>query len=200
MGLDPRTSRLRRCDRVIGAGALALLVIMFLFKWYGVSSHASVGGVSFSTSANGWHTFTNSRWLWLVTIVVALAAVWVQLDQRGLALPGRPGELAGGLGALSMIFILYRIINHPTATTSTTVAGVHYTASSGIKIGIWLGLIAAAAITYGGYLEMQEQSTTPSPAREPTGGTGAAFSGLLGSTAPPAAKTSSADEPPAGAP
>ena len=36
--VDPRTSRLRRCDRVIGAGALALLVIMFLFKWYGVSS------------------------------------------------------------------------------------------------------------------------------------------------------------------
>jgi hypothetical protein len=198
MGLD--LSRLRRCDRVIGAGALALLVILFLFKWYGVSSHASVGGVSFSTSANGWHTFTNSRWLWLVTIVVALAAVWAKVDQRGLALPGRPGELVGGLGALSMIFILYRIINHPTATASTTVAGIHYTASAGIKIGIWLGLIAAAAITYGGYLEMQEQSTPPSPAREPTGGTGAAFSGLLGSTAPPAAKTSSADEPPAGAP
>jgi hypothetical protein len=177
MGLD--LSRLRRCDRVIGAGALALLVILFLFKWYGVSSHASVGGVSFSASANGWHTFTNSRWLWLVTIVVALAAVWVQADQRGLALPGKPGELVGGLGALSMIFILYRIINHPTATASTTVAGVHYTASSGIKLGIWLGLIAAAAITYGGYLAMQEQGTTLSAAREPTGATDAAFSGLV---------------------
>jgi hypothetical protein len=183
----------------MGAGALALLVILFLFKWYGVSSHASVGGVSFSASANGWHTFTNSRWLWLVTIVVALAAVWVRADQRGLALPGKPGELVAGLGALSMIFILYRIINHPTATASTTVAGVHYTASSGIKLGIWLGLIAAAAITYGGYLAMQEQGTTPSPAREPTGGAGAAFSGLLGSTAPPAPKTPPADRPPPGA-
>ena len=113
--------------------------------------------MSFSTSANGWHTFTNSRWLWLVTIVVALAAVSVTVDARGLALPGRPGALVGGLGALSTILILYRIINHPTAAASTTVAGVHYTASAGIKIGIWLGLIAAAAITYGGYLAMQER-------------------------------------------
>jgi hypothetical protein len=198
MGLD--LSRLRRCDRVTGAGALALLVILFLFKWYGVSSHASVGGVSFSASANGWSTFTNSRWLWLVTIVVALAAVWIEADQRGLALPGKPGELVAGLGALSMIFILYRIINHPTATASTTVAGVHYTASSGIELGIWLGLIAAAAITYGGYLEMQERGDSPADARELPGATSAAFSGLLGSTTPPAAKTGPADEPPAGAP
>jgi hypothetical protein len=192
-------SRLRRCDRVIGAGALALLVILFLFKWYGVSSHASVGGVSFSASANGWHTFTNSRWLWLVTIIVALAAVWIEADQRGQALPGKPGELVAGLGALSMIFILYRIINHPTATASTTIAGVHYTASSGIKLGIWLGLIAAAAITYGGYLEMQERGDSPADAREVTGGTSAAFSGLLGPASPPAPKTPPADRPPPGA-
>jgi hypothetical protein len=198
MGLD--LSRLRRCDRVIGAGALALLVILFLFKWYGVSSHASVGGVSFSSSADGWHTFTNSRWLWLVTIVVALAAVWTGAARRELALPGKPGELVGGLGALSTIFILYRIVHHPTATVNATVAGVHYTASAGIKIGIWLGLIAAATITYGGYLEMRERGGSPVQAHGATGTTGAAFSGLLGSTAPAAAETRPADEPPAGAP
>ena len=66
---------LRRSDRVIGISAIAFFVFLFFFKWFGVSSSASIGGASYSDSANGWHTFTNSRWIWIITIVVALAAV-----------------------------------------------------------------------------------------------------------------------------
>jgi len=56
------------------------------------------------------------------------------------------------LGAVSTLLILYRIIKHPTLD----VPGAH----AGIKIGIWLGLIAAGALTYGGYLAMQDEGTS----------------------------------------
>jgi hypothetical protein len=177
MNLD--ISRLRRSDQVTGVGAIALLIFLFVFKWYGVSSSSSVGGVSFSASANGWNAFTNSRWLWIITIIAALAVVWMKVAQRELQLPVQPSVIVAGLGALSTIFILYRIINHPTAGASGTIAGVHYSASAGIKIGIWLGLIAAAAITYGGYLAMQEEGTSLTDVREQAS---EAFGGLTAAT------------------
>jgi hypothetical protein len=190
MNLD--MSRLRRCDRVIGAGALALLVILFLFKWYGVSSNASVGGVSFSSSANGWHTFTNSRWIWIITIIVGLAFACTTAARNDPRLPVQPSAIVAGLGALSTVLILYRIINHPTAGANVTILHVHYTASAGIKIGIWLALIAAAAITYGGYLAMQEEGTTLSDVREQAVD---AFSGLAASAPPRASDAPGSPDP-----
>jgi hypothetical protein len=173
MGFD--IGGLRRSDRIIGIGAIAFFIFLFFFKWYGVSSSTSVGGVSYSDSANGWHTFTNSRWIWIITIIVALSAVAISAGVLKLKSPVQPGVLVAGLGALSAILILYRIIDHPSAGTSGTIAGVHYSASVGIKIGIWLGLIAALALTYGGYLAMQDEGTSLTDVREQASG---ALSGL----------------------
>ena len=87
-----------------------------------------------------------------ITIIVALVAVAISAGVLNFKSPVQPGVLVAGLGALSAILILYRIIHHPSAGTSGTIGGVHYSASVGIKIGIWLGLIAALGVTYGGYL------------------------------------------------
>jgi hypothetical protein len=157
---------LRRSDQIVGISAIAFFVFLFFFKWFGVSSSASVGGISYSDSANGWHTFTNSRWIWIVTIVVALAAVAISVGALNLKRPAHLGVLVAALGALSAILVIYRILDHPSAGTSGTIAGVHYSASVGIKIGIWLGLIAALGVTYGGYLAMQDEGASLSDVRE----------------------------------
>ncbi|MGP0103476.1 MAG: hypothetical protein ACLPUT_17865 [Solirubrobacteraceae bacterium] len=185
-------SRLRRSDRIIGGSAIAFLIFLFIFKWYGVSSSASIGGVSYSSSANGWHTFTNSRWIWIITIVVALGAVAISAGVLELKSPVQPSVLVAGLGALSVIFIVYRILDHPSAGASGTIAGVHYSASAGIKIGIWLGLIAAVGVTYGGYLGMQDEGTSLADVREQASG---AFSNLSAATSagPTPASAGSAD-------
>jgi hypothetical protein len=187
MSIDMRG--LRRSDRIMGIGAIAFFVFLFFFKWFGVSSSASVGGISYSDSANGWHTFTNSRWIWIFTILVALAAVAVSAGALNFKSPVQPGVLVAGLGALSAILIIYRILDHPSAGTSGTIAGVHYSASVGIKIGIWLGLIAALGVTYGGYLAMRDEGTSLSDVREQASG---AFSGLSAAGAGDSASGSSA--------
>jgi hypothetical protein len=187
MSIDMRG--LRRSDRIMGIGAIAFFVFLFFFKWFGVSSSASVGGISYSDSANGWHTFTNSRWIWIFTILVALAAVAVSAGALNFKSPVQPGVLVAGLGALSAILIIYRILDHPSAGTSGTIAGVHYSASVGIKIGIWLGLIAALGVTYGGYLAMRDEGTSLSDVREQASG---AFSGLSAAVAGDSASGSSA--------
>jgi hypothetical protein len=160
------SSRLRRADQIVGGGAIALFIFLFFFKWYGVSSSSSIGGVNFSDSANGWHSFAISRWIWLITIIVALAAVAVTAGVFKFNSPVQLSVVVAGLGALSTLLILYRIVHHPSAGLSGTIAGVHYSASAGIKIGIWLGLIAAAAITYGGYLAMQAEGTSLTDVRD----------------------------------
>jgi hypothetical protein len=188
--------RLHRSDRIIGISAIAFFVFLFFFKWFGVSSSASVGGgISYSDSANGWHTFTNSRWIWIVTIIVALAAVAISAGAFKIDSPVQTGMLVAGLGAVSAALIIYRIFDHPSAGTSGTIAGVHYSASVGIKLGIWLGLIAALGVAYGGYLAMQSEGTSLTDVRQQASG---ALSGL--SAAVSGDSTSSYSSAPVGDP
>jgi hypothetical protein len=193
-------SRLRRADQLVGAGAVALFIFMFFFKWFGgsVSGTLPAGGVgSLATSATGWQTFTNSRWVWLITIVVAVASLVMVAGQSRLDGPVQPSVVVTWLGSLSSLLIFYRIIHHPSA--NTTVGNLH--ASYGIKFGIWLGFIAALAITYGGYLQMQADGIELTPTREPDAD---AFTGMTvapsgRSTPAPTgpADAGSDDEPPA---
>ena len=193
-------SRLRRADQIIAGGAIALFIFLFFFKWYGVSTNATtIAGVNVggNFSRTGWETFTNSRWIWLLTIIVALGAVALVAGQRKLELAVPPGAIVAGLGALSTLLILYRIVHHPTASASFG----NFHASAGIKIGIWLGLIAAGTITYGGYLAMQAEDALIAQEGDPSSG---AFSNvaapLSGGSSPGSEGTAPAPAPPAPAP
>ena len=180
-------TRLRRADRIVGAGGIAFFIFLFFFKWLGVSSNvSSVAGINLNAneSANGWHSFTNSRWIWLIAIIVAIGSVVLVATQRKLNAPVQVGVLVAAFGAVSTALIAYRIIHHPSAHVSYG----PFHASVGIKIGIWLGLIAAGAVTYGGYLQMQDEGTSLADVRE------RAESAFTGVTSP--AGESPASEPP----
>src|ERR1700737_1706666 len=96
-------SRLRRADQIVGGGAIAFLIFLFVLPWYGVSTNVGeLRGVKIgSVSKSGWDTFTNSRWIWLITIIVALGAVVLVAGQRKLESPIQPSVIVAGLGALS---------------------------------------------------------------------------------------------------
>jgi|HubBroStandDraft_2_1064218.scaffolds.fasta_scaffold04693_8 hypothetical protein len=191
--------RLRRSDRIVGIGAIALFIFLFFFKWYGYSSNApTIAGVNISSSfsIDGWHAFSVSRWLWLITIIAALAVVAISAGVLQLKSPVQPGVLVAALGALSTLTILYRIVHHPTASAS--IGNFH--ASVGIKIGIWLGLIAAAAITYGGYLGMQDEGTSLADVREQASSALGGISAAVGGDASTSATAKPGDASAATAP
>lgn len=154
--MNVQLSRLRSADRLVAGAAIALFVVMFFFAWFGETVSGTLPGSNLSgagSSSSGWETFTVSRWIWLLTIVVAIASVVA--IARGSRLPTSlpPGAIVMLLGGLSAVVILFRIVHHPAASASF--GGFH--ASFGIKLGIWLGLIAALAIAAGGCLQLRAE-------------------------------------------
>ena len=151
-------SRLRSGDRMIAAGAIALFIFMFFFKWFGIDVPAIVSAFvaasHVSTSANAWHTLEAIRWLLFITVLVSLAWVALRGLGRKLELPISLTTIIAGLGALCTLLVLYRvIISHPFPHAQ-------------VKIGAWLGLISCALIAYGGYRSMSEEGTTLADVRE----------------------------------
>jgi hypothetical protein len=59
------------------------------------------------------------------------------------------------LGVISFLLILFRIIDTPTFASYGGVS-----ADGSVEFGIFLALIAAAGIGYGGYRAMQEEGTS----------------------------------------
>jgi hypothetical protein len=160
------TTRLRMGEVIAAVSAFVLFVVLFFFKWYGVSVSSAfkkVTGVTIpnvnlpgvSSSANGWHSLTILRWLILLTIIVAVGMAILTMTQRSVALPVSASVIVTGLGALTAILILYRIINQPGPNDLVTV-----------KVGAWLGFLSAAGVAFGGFQAMREEGTSFSQAAE----------------------------------
>ncbi len=195
--MSPELSRLRLGDKVVAIAALALFVFLFFFHWYGGSIEGLPEGghiTGATISSSGWDVFTSSRWVWLVTIIVALGAVFATSAAYRLEGPVQLGALVFGLGLLSSVLILYRIIHHPGASASGHGLHIHY----GIKFGIWLGFAAALAITAGGYLQLlAEAAERRGPEEEePQKPVAAAFTGLTVSGGEPPSEARAQDRAP----
>jgi hypothetical protein len=147
MGFDP--SRLRRGELLVGAGAVVLPASMFLLKWYGLSGQPAPTGAKLgsSTSVNGWHALTTIRWLELVTVVCGLWLVYLQASRRAPALSVTLSVIVTVLSFLTSLALLYRVlINEPGPVSLVE-----------LKPGAYVGLLAAIAITYGGYRSMRQE-------------------------------------------
>ena len=165
MGFEP--ARLRRGEWIAGAGAVLLLAFMFLLKWYGLKASIAptASALGLSTSVNAWNGLTNLRWLMLLTILVALLLVYFQGTRRAPAIPVTLSLFTMLLGGLTVLFLIYRVlINQPGPSDLIST-----------KVGAYLGLVAAAVLTYGGYASMRTEGIAPKdtvPVEELTLGAG----------------------------
>jgi hypothetical protein len=140
---------------IAAVSAIALLLIMFIFKWFGLDL-----GAGFSVSANAWQSFGFIDIILFITILVAVGLAAMKANQQSVNLPVAASALTAGLGILSLLLVLFRIISPPDfGAGGISVAGEDI-ADTSRKIGVFLGFIATAGIAYGGYLAMQEEGTS----------------------------------------
>jgi hypothetical protein len=143
--------RLSLGEKIAAASALLLFIFMF-FDWFKVEVS---GGELFSVSEGGsaWDALDVIPIILMLAIIAAIAVAVVRLTDAVFEPPVSMNAVVAILGAISVLLILYRIIDLPL---DTDIPGVEISRS----IGIYLSLLAAAGITYGGYRAMQEEGTS----------------------------------------
>jgi|GraSoiStandDraft_16_1057320.scaffolds.fasta_scaffold1072530_1 hypothetical protein len=153
-------TRLTQGEKIAGVSGIALILIMFIFKWFGLkftAGAAGLGSVSIEGSENAWHAY--GWFIVLVLLVTGFAAIGlaaIKASETEVGLPVAASAIVAGLGAISVIIIIISIISPPDLGVSVSGGGVDHTR----KIGVFLGLIAAAGLTYGGWRAMQEEGTS----------------------------------------
>lgn len=140
--------RLSTGEKIAGVSAILLFVFMF-FDWFSVS----VGHGLFSASTgNAWDWLDVIPIILLVAIVAAVGVAVVRLTEADLEPTISMNAVVAILGAVSFLLVLYRIVSPPDSGFSEVDVSPAF--------GIFLGLIAAAGIAYGGYRAMQEEGAS----------------------------------------
>lgn len=146
---------------IAAVSAVVLLLVMFIFDWFSVDfgeDELGIGGAvaDVDTGANAWTAFGFIDIVLFVTIVVAIGIAVMAATAQSANLPVAGSALVCGLGILCVLLVLFRIISPPGS------GDIPEGLDIGISrdIGVFLGLIAAAGIAYGGYAGMQEEGTS----------------------------------------
>jgi hypothetical protein len=156
-------------EKVSAVSAVLLFVFMF-FDWFGVEV-SGVPGFSGTVSSSGggsaWDALDVIPIFLMLAIVAAIGVAVIRLTDADVEPPVSMNAIVAGLGGFAVLLILYRIVSPPDFGSF---GGVSVDAT--LKFGIFLGLIAAAGIVYGGYSAMREEGTTFGGEADRLGGSG----------------------------
>jgi hypothetical protein len=158
-------SRVRGGELIAAVGGVVLLIALLFLNWYSVEGSIDIGFGDFEVSAgastafNAWDgqgilgTLAN-----LLILAAGLAAVGLALltaASRTVALPVAASALTTGLGAGAVIMVAGRMMFQPGPNGAID-----------LKFGIFLALLGAIGVAYGGWQAMQEEGTTFEQARD----------------------------------
>jgi hypothetical protein len=177
--------KLNTGEKIAGVSAVLLFIVMF-FDWFGVEVSGSNGfsGTVPGAGGSAWDALDFIPIVLVITIVVALVNAFLRLSDSEYEPPLSMNVVVAVLGGLSTLLVLFRIIDPPGFGTF---GGVSIDAT--LEFGIFLGLITAAGIAYGGYRGMQEEGSSFS-------GTADKLSGSGPSDPPPPPPSSTPPPPP----
>jgi hypothetical protein len=158
-------SKVRGGQLIAAIGGIVLLFSLLFLDWYGVEGSIDIGFGNFDISAgasagfNAWDgqgffgTLAN-----LVILAGGIAAVGLAAltaTSRTVALPIAASALTAGLGIGSVVMVLGRMLLQPGQGGFVD-----------LKFGIYLALISAVVVAYGGWQSMQDEGTTFEQARD----------------------------------
>jgi hypothetical protein len=151
---------LRTGEKIAGVSGVLLILIMFIFDWF----TADAGfGVSFG--GNAWEVFGGIDIVLFLAALAGIALAVMAASQSQVDIPVALSAITAGLGGLATLLIIFRIISPPDGGAGDLI-------DVSRSIGVFLGLIAAAGITYGGWMAMQEEGASFSGEADRVGGTG----------------------------
>jgi hypothetical protein len=181
-------------EKVSAVSAILLFIFMF-FDWFGVKVSGVPGfsgDITGSGGGSAWDALDVIPIFLMLAIVVAIGVAVIRLTDADLEPPVSINAIVAALGGLAVLLILYRIVSPPDFGSF---GGV--TVDATLKFGIFLGLIAAAGIAYGGYSAMREEGATFGDAADRlSGGSGQPPTG--GPPPPPPSQQPPPPPPPAG--
>jgi hypothetical protein len=184
--------KLNTGEKVSAVSAILLFVFMF-FDWFGVKV-SGVPGFSGSVEGGGgsaWDALDVIPIFLMLAIVVAIGVAIVRLTDADLEPPVSMNAIVAALGGLAVLLILYRIVDPPGGDG---LAGVSVDVT--LKFGIFLSLLAAVGIAYGGYSAMREEGATFGDAADRLSGGGQASPPPSQTPPPPPPPTSQQPPPP----
>lgn len=138
------SSHLGMGEKIAGGGALVLLISLFL-PWYSASLK---GLATASGDVTAWEAFSFIDILLFLVAIVVLGLVAAKAAGALPALPAPGGLIIAAAGALALLLILYRLIDMPGPDVP---AELNLTVDVSPAAGLIIGLIAAAAVAFGGY-------------------------------------------------
>ena len=152
-------SRVQRGAMIAGVAGIVLFIVMFL-NWFGIDQSGAqdlsleeaqdlsgfVSAGATSLDINAWQAFSFIDIILLVTIIAAVGLAAIQAFATRINLPVALSAVVTALGALSTLLVLYRILDTPYSLDR--------------DYGVFVGLVVAAALTYGGFIAMQEEGTS----------------------------------------
>jgi hypothetical protein len=163
-GAEPGSGRspalaLTHGELISAASAVLLLIAMFAFRWYavdGIPARASSPETVVSAQ-NAWEGLPMVRWLMLVTVVVALAALAIHAwgPSRRAVAGVRLALLA--LATLTAAAVTFRVLIEPPSPGRIVDQ----------KLGAVIAVGAALGIAYGAYESVREQRLRLLGARRP---------------------------------
>jgi hypothetical protein len=144
-------------EKLSAVSAVLLFIFMF-FDWFGVEV-SGVPGFSGTVTGSGggsaWDALDVIPIFLMLAIVAAIGVALIRLTDADVEPPISLNTFVAALGGLAVLLILYRIVFPPDFGSF---GGV--TVDATLKFGIFLGLLAAVGIAYGGYSAMREEGTT----------------------------------------
>jgi hypothetical protein len=153
--------KLSNGDVAVAGGLLVGLITVFL-PWYGVSySYSGVGlgaAGNFSSSVGALSSW--SGWLFFLAVLIGIALFVLRTFLSTAALPALPLDDA-------MLYLIAGIVMVVTALLflltygGSGASGPGY--SVGVSFGLFIGIIAGAAVAAGGFLKRSD----PQPATKP---------------------------------
>jgi hypothetical protein len=147
---------LNRGEKIAGVAGVLLILIMFIFDWFGPKGATDLGGT------NAWQSYGFFDIVLFLTALAAVGLAVMAASDADVGLPVALSAIVTALGILSVILVLISIISPPdyeiAGVAGTAIAGAKVETS--VKIGVILGLLSALGIAVGGYLAIQEEGTS----------------------------------------